>query len=163
MGLSVTIPHLSTSFHLPFINSLPSPRLVNAFGDEVGWERVLKLLLVFKGVVGLGVRHAAALKPAVEHLCDPPQHALPTPRRDCQAVNAGQSKWCEEEGKTKKGGTIVKTNNNNNNKMKSPVLFQGFIIAMGQFYTGLLAIVQNKGFIIWYLLENGLRRKKQCC
>lgn len=62
-----------------FIHSSPSPRLVDAFGDEVCWESVLKLLPVFEGVVGLGVRHAAALKPAVEHLRDPAQHALTTP------------------------------------------------------------------------------------
>lgn len=74
----------------PFIHSLPSPRLVNAFGDEVCGESVLKLLPVFERVVDLGVRHAAALKPAVKHLCDPPQDTLTTARGDCQTVNAGQ-------------------------------------------------------------------------
>lgn len=77
-------------------SSLPSSRLVNAFGDEVRREGVLKLLSVLKRVVDLGVGHAAALKPAVKDLRDPPQHALTAPRRDGQAVNAGQRKCGRE-------------------------------------------------------------------
>lgn len=72
-----------------FNHILPSSGLVNALSDEVCWERVLELPFVLKGVVGLGVRHAAALKPAVEHLCDPSQHALTAPGGDGQAVDAG--------------------------------------------------------------------------
>lgn len=40
----------------------------------------------------LGIRHAATLKPAVEDLADPPQHALSAPWWDGQIVNAGQKK-----------------------------------------------------------------------
>lgn len=57
---------------------VPSSGLVDALSDEVCWERVLKLLPVFKGVVALGIRHAAALKPTVKHLRDPSQHAVAT-------------------------------------------------------------------------------------
>ena len=89
----------------PFIHSLPSPRLVDAFGDEVCRESVLEILPVFEGVVDLGVGHAAALKPAVKHLCDPPQHALAAPWRDGQTVNAGGEK---------EKSTIDKTNGVNN-------------------------------------------------
>lgn len=70
-------------------HSLPSSGLVNAFCDEVGGERVLELPFVFKRVVDLGVRHAAALKPAVKHFGDPSQHALTTAGGDGQAVDAG--------------------------------------------------------------------------
>lgn len=90
-------PHLSSPYHAsllyPFIHSLPSSCLVNPLSDEVCWESVLELPFVFKGVVGLGVRHAATLKPAVEHLRDPPQHTLATPGGDCQTVNAGWRKF----------------------------------------------------------------------
>lgn len=58
---------------------LPSSGLINAFSDEVSWKSVLELLPVFKGVMDLGIRHAATLEPAVEDLADPPQHALSTP------------------------------------------------------------------------------------
>ncbi len=71
-------PSVHPSIYL-FIHRLPSPRLVNAFCDEVCWKSVLKLLPVFKRVVDLRVRHAAALEPAVKHLCDPPQHTLTAP------------------------------------------------------------------------------------
>lgn len=60
----------------------------------------------------LGVGHAAALEPAVEHLGDPSQHTLPTPGGDGQAVNAGRG----EEFGVSVGGTnnkctnIMKTN-----------------------------------------------------
>lgn len=99
-------PHLSSPYHAsllcPFIRSLPSSCLVNALSDEVCWESVLKLPFVFKGVVGLGVRHAATLKPAVEHLRDPPQHTLTTPGGDCQTVNAGRRRFGMRAGnKTK--------------------------------------------------------------
>ena len=80
----------SSSSHV--FRCLPPPRLVNAFGDEVRWESVLELLPVFKGVVGLGVRHAAALKPAVEHLCDPAQLPLTTAGRDGQTIDAGMER-----------------------------------------------------------------------
>lgn len=72
-----------------FQHNLPSSGLVNALCNEVSGESVLKLPLVFKGVVGLCVRHAAALKPAVKHLGDPSQSALTAPGGDGQAVNAG--------------------------------------------------------------------------
>lgn len=72
-----------------FIHILPSSCLVNAFGDEVCRESVLKLLPVFKGVVHLCIRHAAALEPAVKHLRDSPQRALPRPGWDCETVYAG--------------------------------------------------------------------------
>lgn len=71
---------------------LPSSGLINAFSDEVGRKSVLKLLLVFKGEMDLGIRHAATLKPAVEDLADPPQHTLSTPWWDRQIVNARQKK-----------------------------------------------------------------------
>lgn len=99
----------------PIIHSLPSSCLVNAFGNEVCWESVLKLLPVFKRVVDLGVRHAAALKPAIKHLRDPPQHALTAPWRDGQIVDAVQRKYGQGEGKKEKSCTIVKTNGSNNN------------------------------------------------
>ena len=41
---------------------LPASRLVDALCDEVGWERIFKLLLVLEGVVRLGVRHAKEVK-----------------------------------------------------------------------------------------------------
>lgn len=58
---------------------LPSSGLINAFSNEVGRKSVLKVLPVFKGVMDLGIRHASTLKPAVEDLADPPQHALSAP------------------------------------------------------------------------------------
>ncbi len=125
----VSILHLSTSFHPslhlfihPFIHSLPSPRLVDAFCDEVCRETVLKLFPVFKGVVDLGVRHAAALKPAVKHLCDPPQDALTAPWWDCQIVDAGQRKCGQNDREKEKGGTTVETNGSNNNLTNSVLL-----------------------------------------
>ena len=42
--------------------------LVEALGDEVRREGLLKLLLVLKGVVLLGVRHGSGLEPAVEDI-----------------------------------------------------------------------------------------------
>lgn len=95
--VDILSPRLSLPNHpsllYPFVHSLPSSCLVNALSDEVCWESVLELPFVFKGVVDLCVRHAATLKPAVEHLRDPPQHALTTPGGDCQIVNAGERKF----------------------------------------------------------------------
>lgn len=67
--------------------SSPSSGLIDAFSDEICWEGVLKLSPVLKRVVHLGVRHAAALEPAVEHLQDPLELTLPTARRDGQIVD----------------------------------------------------------------------------
>ena len=49
----------------------PAPGLVQPLRDKVSGETVLELLLVLERVVLLGVRHAAALEPAVEDLVDP--------------------------------------------------------------------------------------------
>lgn len=59
-------------------NLVPSSGLVDAFCDEVCRKSVLKLAPVLKRVVRLGVRHAAALKPAVKDLGDPLELAFPT-------------------------------------------------------------------------------------
>ena len=65
----------------------PSPGLVNSFCDEVCGKARLKRLLVLKGVVALGVGHAAALEPAVKHL----RHSIKVPlaqlRGDGDRVN----------------------------------------------------------------------------
>ena len=66
----------------------PSPGLVDPLCYEVSRESRLKALLVLKGVVTVSVGHATALKPAVEHLRDTPQHALTQSGRDGDRVNA---------------------------------------------------------------------------
>ena len=76
---------------------LPSSGLVNALCNEVGREGVFELLAVLKGIVGLSVRHAATLKPAVEHLGDPLQLALPTARWDGQAINAASTRTLQQQ------------------------------------------------------------------
>ena len=53
----------------------PAAGLVEALGDEVGWERALDRLLVLEGVVVLCVGHGARLEPAVEDLRDAPHGA----------------------------------------------------------------------------------------
>lgn len=77
------------SIHMSHPVHLPPPGLVDTLGNEVCWERVLKFLPVFEGVVDLGVRHAATLKPAVEHLGDSTQGTFAAARGDGQMVNAG--------------------------------------------------------------------------
>ena len=46
----------------------PRPHLADVFNDEVRRVILLKLGLVFKRIMQLGKRHAAALEPTVQHL-----------------------------------------------------------------------------------------------
>ena len=50
----------------------PAPGLVDVLDNEVGREVVVEPLLVLKRVVDLGEGHGPRLKPAVQHLGDPP-------------------------------------------------------------------------------------------
>lgn len=63
-------------------NPVPSSGLIDTLCDEICRKSVLKLAPVLKRVVHLGVRHAAALKPAVKDLRDPLELAFPTAGRD---------------------------------------------------------------------------------
>ena len=67
----------------------PSAGLINALGNEITREAVLKLLLLLKRVVVLCVWHAAALEPAVEHFRHATQHGTRhRRRRNCQVIYA---------------------------------------------------------------------------
>ena len=46
----------------------PATGLVNGFGNEVGREVLLELLLIFKGIVPLGEGHGAGIVPAVDNV-----------------------------------------------------------------------------------------------
>ncbi len=49
----------------------PSRRLVDGFADELCGEEPLKQLLIFKRIMELRERHAAAVVPAVDNLRHP--------------------------------------------------------------------------------------------
>ena len=65
----------------------PAARLVEPFGDEVRGKRVRESLGLLERVVDLGVRHGAALEPAVEHERHAAQHTLPRRIGEGQAVH----------------------------------------------------------------------------
>lgn len=65
----------------------PSSCLVNPLSHEVAWEAVFKLSALLEGVVILSVRHAAALKPAIEDLGHTAKYAFASLGRDGQLVH----------------------------------------------------------------------------
>ena len=54
----------------------PTTRLVKTFRNKVGRETAHKGLLVFEGIMSLGVGHTTRFKPAIEHFFNTTQRAL---------------------------------------------------------------------------------------
>lgn len=46
---------------------IPSPCLINSFGNEIGRETFGKFSRIFKRIMSLSVRHTPTFKPAVKH------------------------------------------------------------------------------------------------
>ncbi|MPM72188.1 hypothetical protein SDC9_119161 [bioreactor metagenome] len=60
----------------------PAAGLVQPLGDEIGREVGFEMLLVFKRIMLLRIRHRTGFKPAVEHFRNPPQRAFAGRRRN---------------------------------------------------------------------------------